>query len=148
MRTILAPTDFSDAALAGVRTAAILAGHLDASVVLVHVFDPEDLMPAAPVAWSSLAYEEMIERLRKTAVQRLQETRGEFPEGVEVSIELLHHGSAAQAITQHAADIGADLIVMSTHGRTGFKRFLLGSITEKTVRLASCPVLAVPPTRE
>jgi len=141
---ILAPTDFSEAALGGVRMAAMLADRLNASVALVHVFDPDELIPTGQYALSRPAYEQMVGRLRTRAQERLEETRGELPEGVDVTTVFLEHDSAAHAITEHAAQTGARLIVMSTHGRGGFARLLLGSVTEKTVRLARCPVLTVP----
>jgi nucleotide-binding universal stress UspA family protein len=54
-------------------------------------------------------------------------------------------GDAATEIVRHARDIDADLVVMGTHGRSGFDRFTLGSVTEKVLRKASCPVLTLPP---
>lgn len=142
---ILVPTDFSEAALAGTRMAGTLAERTNASLVLVHVFDPDHMIPHAQYALSRGAYEQTIGRLRKRANERLEEARADLPEDVEVKVKtVLLEGNAALAITKHAAEMGADLIVMSTHGRGGFQRFLLGSVTEKTVRLAHCPVLTVP----
>jgi nucleotide-binding universal stress UspA family protein len=63
----------------------------------------------------------------------------------EISIEvMIREGSTATEILSQAADLKADLLVMGTHGRSGFERLLLGSVTEKVIRKASCPVLTVP----
>jgi nucleotide-binding universal stress UspA family protein len=63
----------------------------------------------------------------------------------DISIEVtIREGSPATEILSHAVDLKADLLVMGTHGRSGFERLLLGSVTEKVIRKASCPVLTVP----
>ena len=58
---------------------------------------------------------------------------------------VMRHGHAATEIVKAARELNADLIVMSTHGRTGMKHVLLGSVTEKVVRMSPCPVLTVRP---
>ncbi len=66
-----------------------------------------------------------------------------FPEGISVEIEIHNGPNPAVAIAETAEQHGVDAIFMSSHGRTGLGRFLLGSVTEKTLRLAHCPVLVV-----
>ena len=65
--------------------------------------------------------------------------------GARGARQLLSHGVAAKEINRVALTEGADLIVMSTHGRTGWKRAALGSVTQRVLRLVPCPVFLVPP---
>ena len=68
-------------------------------------------------------------------------------EGAGISLDVLvEGGDPARTIVERAQSLSADLIVMGTHGLSGFERFALGSVTEKVVRKAACPVLTVPPT--
>jgi Universal stress protein family len=73
---------------------------------------------------------------------------GTFPHSVPtpgIPIEaIIREGNTASEILSQQADLKADLLIMGTHGRSGFERFLLGSITEKVLRKANCPVLTVP----
>ena len=122
-REIVLPTDFSPASEAASRVARDLAMASGARLHLVHVVPP---VTDPGSAGSNLAREA---------------TR--LGGGLTTNVALLH-GRAAHRITTYARERGADLIVMGTHGRTGFSRRLLGSVAEAVVRTASCPVLTVP----
>ena len=120
---ILLPTDFSAAADAAVLVATAMARETGARLHVVHV--------VPPATDPSLGSEQLTRLGRRLG------------EGLPVELALLS-GRAAREITAYACDKGIDLIVMSTHGRTGVSRTLLGSVTEAVVRLAPCLVLTVP----
>lgn len=120
---ILLPTDFSAAAGAAALVATAMARESGARLHLVHV-----VPPATDPSLGS----EQLTRLGR-----------QLGEGLVVELALLS-GRAAPGVTAYARDKGIDLIVMSTHGRTGVSRTLLGSVTEAVVRLSPCLVLTVP----
>jgi nucleotide-binding universal stress UspA family protein len=120
---ILLPTDFSAAAEAAALVATAMARETGARLHLVHV-----VPPATDPSLGS----EQLTRLGR-----------QLGQGLAVELALLS-GRAAREITAYARDKGIDLIVMSTHGRTGVSRTLLGSVSEAVVRLSPCLVLTVP----
>lgn len=138
---ILVPTDFSPTADAALDYAFGLAEKFDASLQLLHVLDDpfvfegmsaEAYISEAPVLRTAML-EDARERLRHRAAPR---------GGVPVETEVLF-GHGARTIAEYAAERGIDLIVMGTHGRTGFAHFMVGSVAERLVRIAPCPVLTV-----
>lgn len=141
MRKILVPIDFSDASERAVIYAAALARRLHASLHLVHVlelsmvnrpqFDYEADMPA------------LRERLYQDARRRLGELAARLGgDALRVSTEV-RTGEPNTCITDAEIDYGADLVIMSTHGRSGLSHLLLGSVTEQVIRTAQCPVLVL-----
>ena len=139
---ILVPTDFSETSDAALIYARQLAGSLGASLHLVHVFD-DPYGDALVAEVSASVYESMrasaIAAARRELMRRLpSEDRQRF-RGSSAMVT----GLAADAIVQYAADHSMDLIVMGTHGRSGFAHLLLGSVAEQVVRSAHCPVLTV-----
>ena len=91
--------------------------------------------------------ENLIEESRDALSHFLQDNLGDLLPLVEVRTKV-EIGLPYKNIVERARDDGADLIVMSTHGRTGFSHVLLGSITEKVVRTAPCPVVSIRPEKE
>jgi nucleotide-binding universal stress UspA family protein len=134
-KTVVVPVDFSDDSLAAVRTAReMVAAPSDLRVL--HVLP--DLTPLEPSdAWHSLDDSGRIEQSRHTLRERLAKEHK-----VELPVEILV-GDAGHSIANYAADVHADLIVMPSHGRTGLARMLIGSVAERVVRLAHCPVLVL-----
>lgn len=140
LQTILVATDFSPTSDHALSYARAMARSFGASLYLVHVV-PD---PVLASAWSeAYAYDltALAERLRFDAHQRLAEM-AETIDDVAVRTEALV-GNPAAAITATAAEHGVDLIVMGTHGRTGVTHFFMGSVAERVVRTAPCPVLTV-----
>ena len=142
---ILAPTDYSDLSCVGLRRAFESAHDAGAELIVLHVIDMsndwfgkhENLGPVRTLM------AEQTEFLDKF----LREKFGELMNLVEVrqKVEL---GAAHVNIADLAGREAVDLVIMSTHGRTGLDHILLGSVTEKVIAHASCPVLAIPaPTR-
>jgi nucleotide-binding universal stress UspA family protein len=134
--------DFSGPADSALRYAIALAGELGARLVLTHVFQvpsyafPDAVVPVPP---------ETVDELRRSCEARLGILcRHAAASGVTAE-PLLVEGSAFVEIIRAARKVGSDLIVMGTHGRTGLRHALLGSVAEKVVRKAPCPVLVVRP---
>jgi nucleotide-binding universal stress UspA family protein len=136
---ILVPTDFSATADAALEYAFVLAERFGASLQLLHVLDD----PFVADGMAAEAYISEAPTLRtamlKDARERLHHRAAARP-AIETEV-LFGHG--ARTIAEYAAERGVDLIVMGTHGRTGFAHLLLGSVAERLVRTAPCPVLTV-----
>lgn len=133
---VLCPIDFSVASGHAVRYARALASGLGAELTLQHVYTPSAL-PDVIVTPST------------TELDRLKHEANAFARSAGCSEPLpavaVDVGQAADEIIARAARDGTDLLVMGTHGVTGFKRFVLGSVAEKVLRQVRCPVLTVPP---
>jgi nucleotide-binding universal stress UspA family protein len=141
---ILCPTDLSDASVPSLTYAAALARWYDASLTLLHVvptFEPITVGPGAlngPLQMvTPMSRLEVLDEMR-----RITGTAGLGSIHVNLSA---HEGDPAMDIVDQALALNADLVVMGTHGRSGFERLLIGSIAEKVLRKAPCPVLLVPP---
>jgi nucleotide-binding universal stress UspA family protein len=141
-KKILVPVDFSKHSREAVQTALSLAGHYGGGVKLVHVFQPIDYgMPEEFVLYSADQLNRILASLEKDLALEAQAARGEAG-SVPVTSVLLH-GNVASEIVRCAKEEQADLIVMGTHGRTGVSHLMLGSVAEKVLRAAVCPVLTV-----
>lgn len=140
--TILVATDLSDPALPAVAAAAREAGRTGAAVTVLHCIDPLDFAPGPPAGMTAPAVpaRNLTEELRDALEARLAEALGKF--GLRAGRRVLV-GTPAPEILRAARETGAGLIVVGTHGRTGLKRVLLGSVAEAVVRHASGPVLVV-----
>lgn len=134
-KTIVVPFDFSDQSTAAVDVALQMVtepGH----VHVVHVV-PE-LVPTEPgVIWSTVDDQSREDHAKEAIRARLGSPN---QLGVEIHAEI---GDPGRAIADFAEAIEADLIVMPSHGRTGISRLLIGSVAERVVRLAHCPVLVL-----
>lgn len=139
---ILCPIDFSDSSLRALDHAAALANWYKAQLTVLHTvptFEPMQVRGdlGEPVHLvNPVSREQVLDGLRR-AVERI--TVSSTPSLVAAA------GEPKTTITDQALSIRADLIVMGTHGRRGFKRLLLGSVTESVLHEAPCPVLTVPP---
>ena len=141
IKKILAPTDFSDLSRVGLRFALDMARELNAEVIVQHVIPVgEDWFSEhrefSPVRDLLLEKEQLLDKfLRDNFADciNLLEVR----QKVEVGVPQAN-------IIDMAAREGVDMIIMSTHGRTGLSHVLLGSVTEKVVGRALCPVLVIP----
>ncbi len=141
-QNILAPTDFSQASSLALDAAHILAVQNEAKITLVHVYDSGGVLFGGEGALESghTIDEETEERihgeLKKIADER-------FADVAHVKTAVVISASAADGIVSYAEKEGVDMIVMSTHGRTGLKRMVIGSVAERVVRHANCPVLTL-----
>jgi len=139
---ILVPTDFSATADAALDYAFGLAARFGASLQLLHVLDDpfvfEGMSAEAYIAETPALRTAMLEDAR----ERLRHRAAPREDGVPIETEVLF-GHGARTIAEYAAERGVDLIVMGTHGRTGFAHLMVGSVAERLVRTAPCPVLTV-----
>ena len=141
IRNILCPTDFSPPSLAAVKTAVEVAEHFGAELCLAYV------VPTIPLPTSDPAYDfelpEYEKMLHDDAVKKLRDLRDEVQSATVTVRTVVGHGAAADEITILAEAEHADLIVIATHGSTGLRHFVFGSVAEKVVRVAKCAVLVV-----
>ena len=139
-KNILVPTDLSEGAEEALDYACELAAKLDATIHLVNVIGiPAIGVPELGVAITATMIDQMIADNQKA----IDELAARKCNQARMGQVLLKTGDARDLINQTALEVGADLIVMGTHGRRGVKRALLGSIAETVVRSAPCPVLTV-----
>ena len=137
---ILVPVDFSEHAAAALDRAVDLAKRFGARLTLLHAYE---LPGPAMTEYQISIPEPLAEQVRAAASTRLEALRERAAAGdLEVGCELVR-GSAADAVANVAASLEADLVVMGTRGNTGLQHLLLGSVAERTVRTAPCPVLTV-----
>jgi len=141
IKMVLCPIDFSEFSVSAYRHALSLAEHYEAKLVAHHIVELWR-HPAADFAASAGLYEEYSQALRESGKKQLQEfvenhTHDEIQPDLVVQV-----GVAADSILSIAQLQKADVIVMGTHGRRGFDRLMLGSVTDRVMRTAPCPVLA------
>ena len=138
---ILCPVDFSEYSAKAFDYARSLAQHYGAALLLQHVVQP--LTSTYPYYAFPEAINEVFWQLESSAEEKLSELAAGFAEsGFEIK-RFVHKGTAPECILAFAESQGTDLIVMGTHGRHGFDHLAMGSVTEKVLRKAHCPVLVV-----
>jgi len=141
IKLILCPIDFSEFSVSAYQHALSVAEHYQAKLVAQHIVELWRHPDAGFVASAEL-YEEYIQALRESGKKQLQEFVENHTHD-EIQPELLVQvGVAADSILSFAQLQKADVIVMGTHGRRGFDRLMLGSVTDRVMRRAPCPVLA------
>jgi nucleotide-binding universal stress UspA family protein len=142
IRTILVPVDFSTCSLAGLEYAAFLAKRLHVTLRLFHVTYPYTnyvIADRAGARFSGLA--DAVEQAARIEMDALKQM--DFLRGVPVQTEI-RAGHAIEEICNAARQPEIDLVVTSTHGRTGFKHALIGSVAEHVARYADSPIMVVP----
>lgn len=139
-KKILCPIDFSDGSKEALRVSSQLAKESGAELVLIHVWQPP-----YTVAPEAVLAPDLSEVVHRNAEEKLAEKRAEAETLTGRSVgSILRMGTPWDRIVETTQkDRSFDLVVIGTHGRTGIKRVLLGSVAEQVVRHASCPVLVV-----
>ena len=131
---ILCPVDFDDNSMNALTLAIDLARQNNAKIYLLHVVPPMDpLSVSAPIVFA---------RDQERARAELEKVAGKYLSGVDHEV-VQRVGHAAAEIVAAIGAVGADLVVMATHGRKGVSHLVLGSVAEKVVRESLCPVLTV-----
>ncbi len=142
-KRLLVPVDFSEPSLRALRYAVDLAVDSGASLTLVYVV-------AADYGWLDIGrdeYRDLDKALQKQAADQLSALAGaNIPPNMPADLEV-RIGRPAEEIVAAASDAKSDLIILSTHGRTGLDRYLIGSVAERVARLAPCPVYLMRPTK-
>ena len=134
IKRLLCPIDFSEFNRSANEYASMLAKSTGAKIVYFHAYLP-DVYETPPAYFDA---EKETSRLLKKLKEFIQPAH----EDIDAQY-VVEPGTATSAIVQYAAENNVDLIVMSTHGRTGFSRLIMGSVAEAVVRKADCPVLAL-----
>jgi universal stress protein A len=131
----LVPLDFSPAADLALEYAIALAKKLQARLTLLHIVYLPRMIEVDITSYQ----EQMMAASKEAMATRLKGVQDAGVEGAVVTV----HGVPFREIIETAQNRGVDLIIMGTHGRTGLQHAILGSVAEKVVRLAPCPVLVV-----
>jgi len=144
---IICPTDFSDPSYEGLKKAIEIAEHFTAELILVHIISPiPNIMGTASPTGFHLPG--VLEEMEKQATQKIEaDAADQIPDHIR-SKTIVKIGRAAEQIVQTALEKKAEIIVMATHGQSGWQRFVSGSVTERVVRMATCPVYVVPAPEE
>lgn len=143
IKHILVPTDLSVSSQAAFPYASSLALQHKADVVLAYVMEPTPILASHALDLSTQLFEK---RMLAEAEKSIRRIARKFGRKIKVNA-VVRRGNVADQILAVAKAKKVDFIVMSTHGRSGVRHMLLGSVAEKIVRRAACPVLAVKPTK-
>jgi nucleotide-binding universal stress UspA family protein len=141
LKVILAPVDFSDHSKDALNEAAELAAKFGSQLVLVHVVPALPKLPTASAFFHEAEYEQ---ELHKEAEQQLEALAQQYAgKGIAARAHVGTGNDVGMEILRIGEQEGADLIVIATHGMTGWERLAFGSVAEKVVRLAGGPVLVL-----
>ncbi len=143
IKRILAPTDLSPASLEAIEHAVGLARSFDAELILLFVQEAPYFGPEPDPYVVSANFRLLFAERQRVVREQMAALHTKLGKRLARCRAVLGEGNAAAQILATAQKVKADLIVMATHGRTGAKRVFLGSVTEKVVRGAQCPVLTV-----
>ena len=142
---ILCPIDFSKASLYGLKMASEMAEKFGSEIIVLYVNKPIQHLPspqveASEIAFDTAAYERQMSQEARANLAAV--TASIFPDEVEPLLEV-RLGQPSQEILKMSDEVEADVIFMATHGRTGLKHIVFGSVAERVVSRANCPVLTV-----
>lgn len=152
IKKILAPVDLSSLSKVGLRYALDIARSQEAEVIIYNVIAVEETpFPQGDEAWvvsqsETPKIKKTLEERRKLLDTFIRENFGQEITTIRIRQEV-EIGTPYKKVVDKASHEDVDMIVMSTHGRTGLMHMLIGSVTEKVVRRAPCPVLSVPPPK-
>ena len=136
IENVLCPVDFSDISQHAFDHAAAIARWYEARVTLLYVFPNLPVLDLPPLVLEAPDRERLIAKMRRMA---------EHAPDVPIDVRVQQAAYIHEEILAQLEATGADLLVLGTHGRSGFQRLFLGSVTEKVIRKACCPTLVVPP---
>jgi nucleotide-binding universal stress UspA family protein len=141
---ILCAVDFSDFSLDALRHAVVLARWYEAELRLVHVYEPAAvLLPVkGPPGDLPLSQPTDVDKLADQLREFCAPVLASHRQNVDI---VLKEGKAAKEIAREVERVSADLLLLGTHGRSGFERLFLGSVTEKVLRSTRVPILTIPP---
>lgn len=137
-KKVLVPTDFSPQADKAVEDALEMSQD-PADVSVIHVAPP---MSSYPVADPAIVWESLTEEARGQGIEESFRTHIKDPRAAKADFHVAF-GSPAEEIIAYAEEKGIDLIMIPSHGRSGLQRLLLGSVTDRVVHRAHCPVLVL-----
>lgn len=142
-RTILHPTDFSKQAEHAYRVALLIARETGARLIVLHIDEPSVMANSAYV-YTEMGAPFVIPKDYHARIGMLDRKLFESIADAGIPVETrLEEGEPSREILRVAEEVGCDLIVMGTHGRTGLGRLLMGSVAEAVVRRSPCPVFTL-----
>ena len=147
IKKLVCPTDFSEPSYVGLNAAIELAEHFQAEIVLLNVISPIPIISSAndPVGYHLPA---IMDQMRTAAEAKLKELISEnVPETIRARSIVIQGRPHVEIVRLSDKEI-ADMIVIATHGESGWHKFVFGSVTEKVVRMASCSVLTIKEPKE
>jgi universal stress protein A len=142
---ILCPIDFSAPSYTALRAARELSIHFSGRLTLLHVLHPIALVQDSPASRATgkgavSAHREDLEEEARSCLSDVADEEGLIRDRL---LLVVLHGDPADEILRFSSDHGNDLVVIATHGRTGWRRSVFGSVAERVIRLAPCPVLTI-----
>ncbi len=143
-KKILVPSDFSESSDNALKEAVDIAEKFGSSIVLLHVISSDMVQCADHYCLSADLMQQIEEDSIRASRQRLEKAVNAIiaSRGIEIVFDI-QRGVPSETILAEQKRVGADLIVIASHGRTGLKKLLLGSVAEKVVRNAECQVMVV-----
>jgi len=143
LKKILVPQDFSEYSLHALKYATTFAGIFNSELIILHIVEP--IVYPADFSFGQVSIPAMEEEIRKHSEEQLGElVAREVPQNIRAT-SIIRVGKPFIEIIEVAKTESADLIVISSHGRTGMEHVLFGSTADKVVRKAPCPVLTIRP---
>jgi nucleotide-binding universal stress UspA family protein len=144
IRRILVPVDFSEGSRAALRYAAGLAESFGATIEALHVWEPAPYITPSQLMWMSSEPASFWARVHEDLERQLEAmVDAELGKTDTVVERRVLAGYVSESILRAIETSGADLVIMGTHGRTGLRHILLGSVAERVVRLSTRPVLTM-----
>ena len=147
-KKIILATDFSDASKDATYHAQLLAQTYEAELIILHIFDPSIWSVTIPRYYlpvNELGIKRVIQGLEETRQQE-KDALKELAKSFDLEVgTIFTEGDPGHEIVRVAEELNADLIVLGTHGYSGWKRFTIGSVAELVVRHAPCAVLTIRP---
>ncbi|MBU0509649.1 universal stress protein [bacterium] len=143
-KKILCPIDFSEPSHEALKVASELAMKFEAELTVIHAIpDIPKATPPDPAIEATETYLQYQRELERDSQRLLSDAVHRFTSHELKVREIIESGDAALIVAKIAEEEDADLVVLSTHGRTGWRRFVFGSVAERIVRHAQCPVLTI-----
>jgi nucleotide-binding universal stress UspA family protein len=143
LKKILVPQDFSDYSLHALKYAITFAELFKSELIILHIVEP--IVYPADFSFGQVSIPAMEEEIRKHSEEQLNELLSKEVPGTIKATPMIRVGKPFIEIVEVAKAESADLIVISSHGRTGMDHVLFGSTADKVVRKAPCPVLTISP---
>jgi nucleotide-binding universal stress UspA family protein len=141
IKKVLAPTDFSDISVETIACASELTAHFGAEMIVAHVIPPIPTLPSDPhYNFEVPAYQDA---LRENAYRQLTDAINKQVGDQVKATPYVSYGDPAKEIVRISGDENVDLVVIATHGLTGWQHIVFGSVAERIVRTSKCPVITI-----
>ncbi|MDM1763595.1 MULTISPECIES: universal stress protein [unclassified Acinetobacter] len=141
-KNILVPVDGSDTSLAVIPTVVEMAKKFDANVTVVQVMTIDPYIASEYIAHGQS--NQLIERAKNYILDNLETAKAKFKaQDLDVQVKLLEGENIAKAIAKASDELNTDLIILCSHGRSGFKKLLIGSVAQSLITTLKAPVLIV-----